>query len=119
MSSCPFHFQVAADVLFRLLKASQQPDAIFQVLVCLKKGCTLELVCLSTVTVQESYCYQSISACGLQVAGVVTQPAKVRKFKGGKARPGKPHPVEVLAAEWLLPQNILTPEQSSDVGFSA
>lgn len=46
----------------------------------------------------------------LQVAAVVTQPGKQR---GGK--PPKALPVEVLAAEWLRPEQILCPESASDV----
>ena len=46
----------------------------------------------------------------LQVAAVVTQPGKKRNDK-----PRKPLPVEVLAAEWLSPEQILCPETASNV----
>ncbi|DBA66646.1 TPA: hypothetical protein ACH3X2_002214 [Trebouxia sp. C0005] len=75
--------EVAADVLFKLLKISQDSGSPFQ------------------------------------IAAVVTQPGKVTiSQKTGKVV-SKPHPVQVLAREWLPPEVILFPEKASDEDFLA
>ena len=48
----------------------------------------------------------------MQIAAVVTQPAKTFA-----ARAAKPLPVEKLAADWLSREQILCPQSASDVSF--
>ncbi|KAL0030331.1 hypothetical protein WJX77_010450 [Trebouxia sp. C0004] len=75
--------EVAADVLFKLLKASQDSRSTFQ------------------------------------IAAVVTQPGKVSRSRKTGEMVSKPHPVQVLARDWLPPEVILFPEKASDEEFLA
>ncbi len=58
---------------------------------------------------------QQRKCAALQIAAVVTQPGKVSTSRKTGELISKPHPVQVLAREWLPPEVILFPEKASDV----
>ncbi|DBB11792.1 TPA: hypothetical protein ACH3X3_005947 [Trebouxia sp. C0006] len=104
--------EVAADVLFKLLKVSQDSGSLFQVLTKVARRAGLQVCIVSNLQQQKE-------SAALQIAAVVTQPGKVIiSKKTGEVR-SKPHPVQVLAKEWLPPEVILFPEKASDEDFLA
>ena len=94
--------------MFKLLKVSQDSGSLFQVLTKVARRAGLQVCIVSNLQQQKE-------SAALQIAAVVTQPGKVIiSKKTGEVR-SKPHPVQVLAKEWLPPEVILFPEKASDV----